>query len=110
MEFLKNPGGCVVSNNIINKNGNLKWCMREKSLNKADNGWRFLSDMDTEEFLNDATNMSVWDFNTIVEIEPAILLIYNMPIGTDIMLSCEDGKKFFVETATGKKVDFKNQV
>jgi Uncharacterized protein conserved in bacteria len=104
MEFLKSPGGCVVSNNIINKKGDLKWCVREKSLNKADNGWRFLSDIDTEEFLNSPANMSVWDFNTIAEIEPAILLIYNMPIGTDITLNREDGKIFFTETSTGKKV------
>ena len=52
--------------------------------------------------------MSVWNFNTIAEIEPAILLIYDMPIGTDITLSCEDKKKFFVETTTGKKVEFAN--
>jgi len=108
MEFLKNPGGCVVSNNIINKKGNLKWCVREESLNKVDNGWRFFSDVDTEEFLNIAENMSVWDFNTIAEVEPAILLIYDMPIGTDITLCCGDGKKIFVESITGKKVEFTN--
>lgn len=50
MEFIKNPGGCVVSNNIINKKGVLKWCVRDESLNPVDNGWRFLSDIDTEDF------------------------------------------------------------
>lgn len=104
MEFIKNPGGCVVSNNITNKKGVLKWCIKEKSLNPVDNGWRFLSDVDTEEFLNDSANMSVWDFNSIAEIEPAILSIYNMPIGADLTLIHEKDKKFFVHTETGELV------
>lgn len=104
MEFIQNPGGCVVSNNIINKKGVLKWCIKEKPFNPADNGWRFLSDIDTEDFLNDSANMSIWDFNTIAEIEPAILSIYNLPIGTDVELKHENGKKFFVYTETGELV------
>lgn len=104
MEFIKNAGGCVVSNNIISKKGNLKWCIREDSVNPVDNGWRFLSDIDTDEFLNDASNMSVCDFNTIAELEPAILSIYNMPVGTDITLVEKDRKKYFIDTGTGERV------
>lgn len=104
MKHLNNFGGCVVSNNIINKKGMLKWCVREPSLNQVDNGWRFFSDIDTEDFLNDAKNMSIWNFESIVEIEPAILGIYNMPIGTDITLMHKGKKKFFIDTETGEEV------
>lgn len=106
MEFIKNPGGCVVSNNIINKKGVLKWCVRDESLNPVDNGWRFLSDIDTEDFLSDPANMSIWSFNTVAEIEPAVLLIYDMPMGTDVTLIQENGRKFFVYTETGEQVVF----
>lgn len=58
-------GGCVVSKNIINGNGKLKWCIKEPSVNEIDNGWRFLSDIDTGEFLTDASNMVVCDWGTI---------------------------------------------
>ena len=106
MEFIKNPGGCVVSNNIINKKGVLKWCVRDESLNPVDNGWRFLSDIDTEDLLRDPANMSIWSFNTVAEIEPAVLLIYDMPMGTDVTLIQENGRKFFVYTEIGEQVVF----
>lgn len=99
-------GGSVVSKNILNKKGNIKWCIKEKSLNDIDNGWRFLSDIDTDEFLADSSNMAICDWGTIIEIEPAILPIFNMPIGTDITLIEEGKKKYFVYTDSGEKVVF----
>jgi hypothetical protein len=56
IEFIRNPGGSVVSKNILNGKGKLKWCIREKPLNDFDNGWRFLSDIDTDEFLSNPNN------------------------------------------------------
>jgi len=99
-------GGSVVSNNILQNIGNLKWCIKEHSVNDLDNGWRFLSDIDTEEFLADASNMSICDWGTIIEIEPAIMNIFDMPIGTDITLLNENNKKYFVYTESGEKVIF----
>ena len=49
IQFIKNAGGCVVSRNILSGKGKLKWCIRENSVNEVDNGWRFLSDIDTNE-------------------------------------------------------------
>jgi hypothetical protein len=58
--------------------------------------------IDTEEFLNDSSNMSIWDFNTVTEIEPAIFSVYDMPVGTAITLIRENNKKYFVHTDTGE--------
>ncbi|AEN89413.1 MULTISPECIES: immunity protein Imm33 domain-containing protein [Priestia] len=99
-------GGSVVSNNILKNIGDLKWCIKEEPVNDLDNGWRFLSDIDTEEFLANASNMSVCDWGTIIEIEPAIINIFDMPIGTDITLLSENNKKYFVYTDSGEKVVF----
>lgn len=85
-EFLKKAGGCIVSKNIVDGKGKLKWLLREKSLNPADNGWRFFSDIDDDEFVN--------DFNTVVEIEPAIIVVYPFPVGSDMQLVNIDGKFF----------------
>ena len=97
-------GGSVVSKNIINGKGSLKWCMREQPLNEVDNGWRFLSDMDTDEFLSDSSNMAVYDWGTLVEIEPAIMALLDMPIGADVTLVEKDGRKFFVDSNTGERI------
>lgn len=57
-----------------------------------------------EEYLSDADNMSICDFNTIANIEPAILTIYNCKVGTDLELVDENGKKYLLDSSTGKKL------
>lgn len=99
-------GGSVVSKNILEHKGKLKWCIKETPVNKLDNGWRFLSDIDTDEFLANSSNMLICDWSTIIELEPAVMNIFNMPQGTDITLKNEDGKFFFIYTDTEELVVF----
>ncbi|WP_312335311.1 immunity protein Imm33 domain-containing protein [Anaerospora hongkongensis] len=99
-------GGSIVSRNILESKGNLKWCIKERPVNELDNGWRFLSDIDSDEFLADSSNMLICDWGTIIEIEPAVLYIFNMPYGTDITLVNESGKKYFIYTESGENVKF----
>lgn len=99
-------GGSVVSKNILEHKGNLKWCIKEEPINRLDNGWRFLSDIDTDEFLANPSNMVICDWGTVIEVEPAITSIFNMPQGTDITLINENGKKYFIDTNTGKRLHF----
>ena len=101
-----NMGGSIVSKNILEKNGRIKWCFREKSVNTIDNGWRFLSEVDTDDYLQDASNMVICDWGTLFELEPAIAPIFNMPVGTDLTLVYEKGRKYFVFTETGKQCVF----
>ena len=97
-------GASIVSNNILENKANIKWILRENSVNELDNGWRFLSEIDTEEYLSHAENMSICDWNTIVEIEPAVLSIFNMPIGTELTMIYEDERVYFLDTITGQKL------
>ncbi len=97
-------GGSVVSENIINGKGRLKWCVREESVNPADNGWRFFSDIDTSEFLSSVGNMQVIDWDSMVRIEPAVLAILDLPIGSDLVFIEDNGKKHFYDANSGKTV------
>lgn len=92
------PNGCIASNNLLSGKGKLKWCFRESSVNNMDCGWRFLSDADTDEYLADPNNSSVCALDTVVQIEPAILAVINLPVGTDVELTVVDGKRIFVDT------------
>ena len=56
MNSSMNMGGSIVSKNILEKKAHIKWCFREESVNDIDNGWRFLSEIDTNEFLADSRN------------------------------------------------------
>ena len=102
MKQSMNMGGSIVSKNILEKRGKIKWCFREESVNALDNGWRFLSEIDTDDYLQDTSNMVVCDWGTIFEIEPAIAPIFNMLIGTDLTLMYESQRKYFVFTETGE--------
>lgn len=102
----KDPGRCLVSKAILNGSGKVKWCFRQRSLfKKVDNGWRFLADTDTDETTADPNNLTACDFMTLAGIEPAVLAIYNMPVGTDLALEREDGKLVFYDTKTGYPIE-----
>lgn len=108
IKFIERAGGCIVSKNILEGRGKLKWCVREKSVNPADNGWRFFSDIDTEEYLNNASNLTICDFNTVANIEPAIIRIYLLPVGTDLELVTQGRRKVFYDNLTGNEIKFNN--
>lgn len=92
------PSGCIASNNLLSRKGELKWCFRETPINNMDSGWRFLSNIDTDEYLADANNSSVCDLDTVIQAEPAILAIINSPVGTDAELTVVNGERVFVDT------------
>ena len=96
MHSTMNLGGSVVSKNILEKRGRVKWCFREESVNNIDNGWRFLSEIDTDEFLADSKNMVICDWGTIFE----------LPIGTELTLEYDGSQKYFVKSETGEKLIF----
>lgn len=102
--FKSNYGACLVSKNIYDRKGKLKWCIHENSKRSVDNGWRFLSEIDTDEYLGDVNNWCTLAFETVVEIEPAVLAIYAMPIGSEVTLMQEGKRKYFVDTNSGKEI------
>lgn len=62
------------------------------------------SDIDTDDYLSESSNMTICDFNTVANIEPAILSIYNMKIGTDIEIVRENNKIVFLDSNTREKI------
>ncbi len=64
----------------------------------------FLSDIDTDEYLNNANNLLVFDYNTVANIELAIIAIYNCSVGTEVKLISEGDKKKFLDCNTGAEI------
>ena len=102
--FIERAGGMVVTKSLLSGSSKLKWIFRDDSVYDADSGWRAIGDTDTQDYLSKSKNMTVVDFNTLANIEPAILVIYDLPVGTDLEFRIEDGKKSFVDTQTGEVV------
>lgn len=83
------------------KKGRTKWCIREEGARDVDNGWRFFSEFDTEEYLAEISNWSVVDFDSIVEIDPMLLSLMWMPYGTEITIEYGNEEISYIDDHTG---------
>ncbi|MDB3083713.1 DUF2185 domain-containing protein [Clostridioides difficile] len=101
-QYITGAGGCIVSKSILNGTSKLKWLFREDS--KFGNGWIAFGDTDTQEYIDNPKNMTIIDFNTLINIEPTTLNIFYMPIGTDLEFRSDKSGKYFIDTNTRKEI------
>lgn len=104
MEFIPNAGACLATLNVINRTGVVRWMVRVPSQMPADNGWQIMSHLDTTEYLNDPANWRIVDFNDLCAIEPALIGIWDMPVGSDLQIVRDElGIRIF-DTPTGREI------
>lgn len=106
--FIPNAGACLVSAQALSGKYPVRWMSRKQSQAPADNGWRILSIADTPDYLNTPGNMVVADYNAICAVEPALIGIWDFPIGSELMLADEAGRLFIVDTLTNREVPPEN--
>lgn len=104
IEFIPGAGACIASTNILSGAGRVRWMVREPSNNPADNGWRIFSNIDTSEYLHDSANLKIADFNQLCEIEPALIGIWDLPVGSDLQIVDDGNGIKIVATRTGQEV------
>lgn len=100
--YIQNAGGSIVSKSILNGTSELKWLFRQD--NKLGNGWIAFGDTDTEEYVNNAENMAIVDFNTLIDLEPAVFNVFHMPIGADLEFRSDKTGKYFIDTRSGEEI------
>ena len=103
MEFIPNAGGGLATLNVINRTGVVRWMVRVPSQMPADNGWQIMSHLDTTEYLSDPANWRIVDFNDLCAIEPALIGIWDMPVGSDLQIVRDDRIRIF-DTPTGREI------
>ena len=103
-KYVENAGSCIVTKSILNGETKFRWLFREEPLDNIDTGWMAFGDSDNDEYVNDPKNLSVVDLNTLINIEPTILNVYEMPVGTDLIFIEEDGEKYFINAKTNEQI------
>ena len=101
-EYIRGAGGSIVSKSILNGTSGLKWLFRQESEHL--NGWVAFGDTDTQEYVDNAENMAIVDFNTLANIEPTVVNVFYMPVGTDLEFRSDRTGKYFVDTKTGEEI------
>lgn len=100
--YIESAGGTIVSKSILNGTSRLKWLFRQEE--GEGNGWVAFGDTDTQEYVNDFHNMEIVDFNTLANIEPAVVNVFYMPMGSDLEFCDDKTGKYFVDTKTGEEI------
>lgn len=100
--YIKGAGGTIVTKSILNGTSKLKWLFRQDA--GQGNGWVAFGDKDSQEYVNNANNMAIVDFNTLIDIEPAVANVFYMPMGSDLEFRSDKTGKYFVDTKSGKEI------
>ena len=101
-QYISGAGGSVITKSLLEGKSRLKWLFRDGS--GLGNGWVAFGDSDSQEYVNNAENLTVVDFNVLANIEPAVLNVYFMPVGTDLEFRSDKSGKYFIDTKTGQEI------
>ena len=99
---IKGAGGMIISKSVLNGEQPLKWLFRDEA--PYGSGWVAFGAGDDDEYVNNADNLTIIDFNELIEMEPAAYNVYHMPVGTELELCADKGERFFVDCKTGKAI------
>ncbi|MCA0378338.1 MAG: DUF2185 domain-containing protein [Actinobacteria bacterium] len=104
VEFIPNAGACLVSRKVLDGEAPVRWMTRRESQAPMDNGWQILSIADTPEYLAEPGNLVIADFNTVCATEPALIGIWDFPVGTELMLHVDQQGKHIIDTTSNREV------
>ena len=102
VEFIPNAGACLATVNVLTEAGGVRWMVRENPHAPGDTGWLIMSSLDTSEYLDNPANSKVCNFNTVCMIEPALIGIWNFPVGSDLQIVRDAKRISVVDTPTGR--------
>ena len=75
-------GACIATDTITVDGLKVGYMDRYPTDRDNDSGWCFMSGTETQEYMDDAGNMGIYDVNTIANYDPAIMPYINSPYGT----------------------------
>lgn len=93
IEFIPNAGACLVTTHVLSGDGRIQRMVREAAQNPLDNGWRIMSDIDADEHLTNTEYWRVADYNDVCSLEPALIDVWALPVGSDLHLFRDGGTR-----------------
>jgi hypothetical protein len=75
-------GACFASDMITVDGHPVCFMYREMPDNEVDSGWRFMSGLESDEYVNNPENISIYDVNTIANYDPSIIPFLDSPAGS----------------------------
>jgi hypothetical protein len=75
-------GSCIATDMITVGGHEVGFMYREEPTEELDSGWRFTAGFESEDYMDDPSNLEVYDVNTIANYDPAIIPYLDAPHGS----------------------------
>lgn len=75
-------GGCLATDMITVRGKPVGFMYREPPDTPEDSGWRFMSGLEDQDYMDDTDNLGVYDVNTIANYDPTIIPLLDEPEGS----------------------------
>jgi hypothetical protein len=84
-------GACLASDMITVHGSKVGYMYRESPDNDLDSGWRFMAGHESQEYIDNADNIAVYDVNTIANYDPDIIPFLTAPLASAFARNQESG-------------------
>ena len=84
IQLIEPIGGCIATDKITVDGEIVDYMIREQPTFEADSGWQFFSGTETQEYIDDANNIAIYDVNTIANYDKAIIPYLKLPIAAKL--------------------------
>lgn len=82
VDLVPGRGGCFATYMITVQGLNVGYMYREEPNFQGDIGWRFFAGEETQEYVDNADNLAIYDVNTIANYDSDIIPFLDEPIGS----------------------------
>ena len=90
-------GACFATDMITVEGKPVRYMYREHPDNEMDSGWRFFSGYESDEYLENSENVSIYDINTIANYDQSIIPFLDAEVGLAFEKTPESHDFFLVE-------------
>ena len=84
VDLIGNRGACFATDKITVDGLPVGWMYREEPSDKVDNGWRFFSGTEDQDYVDNPENTCIFNTNTIANYDPTIIPYLDFPIGSHL--------------------------
>ena len=88
--LISNYGACIATDKITVDGLLVGYMYREEPISDVDNGWRFFSGTEDQEYVDNPDNSCFYNTNTIANYDPCIIPYLDLPLGTELERNNDD--------------------
>lgn len=97
--LIPNMGGCYASDRITVDGKQVGYMYREEPMDEIDSGWRFMSGDESQDYIDNADHLGIYEVNTICNYSSDIIPYLNQPVGSAFERSPKTGRLMAVPPA-----------